>query len=96
MREASADIDLVWAGGGSVVNLLAHDDSQPARRSLHRVVATGQVPAGHGVDERVALPCRGTELLEAVAESAGLACRVDGRGSAAEERVLRPHHHLDL
>lgn len=151
VHEALADADLVWVGGGSVVNLLAlwrahgideavrdawhrgvvlagtsagalcwhlggptssfgpdlsivtdclgllpqslavHYDSQPARRPLFRsAVATGRLPAGYGIDEGVGVLYRGTDVSEVVAETDGLAYRVERRGEAAEETTVIP------
>jgi dipeptidase E len=73
-----------------------HYDGEAERRPLyHRLVATGELPAGYAADDGVGLVFRGTELAEVVSERAA-ACgyRVergpDGRAleSALETRFL--------
>ena len=46
-----------------------HFDGEAERRPLyHRLVARGELPAGHAADDGVALVFRGTELAETVSE----------------------------
>jgi peptidase E len=66
-----------------------HYDGEPERRpTFHRLVAEG-FPAGFGVDDRVALHFRGTELAEAVtSKQDGKAFRVERSGDAVTETVV--------
>ncbi|MCW3844042.1 peptidase E [Micromonospora yasonensis] len=68
-----------------------HYDSEEQRRPLmHRLVAEGALPTSHCTDDGVGLVYRGTELVEAVADRAGVAAyevtRV-GDGTARETRI---------
>jgi peptidase E len=68
-----------------------HYHGEPQRRPLTlRLVADGSLPAGHAVDDGVALVFRDRELAEAVAEDDEVgAWRIepDGRGGASEIAV---------
>ncbi|MFE5209324.1 Type 1 glutamine amidotransferase-like domain-containing protein [Streptomyces sp. NPDC056600] len=77
-----------------------HYDSDEGRRPLiHQLVADGAFPAAHCTDDGVGLVYRGTELVEAVAETAGKGAYIvtsDG-AEVTEERVeprlLNPSRH---
>ncbi|MDR2997605.1 MAG: peptidase E [Microbacterium sp.] len=46
-----------------------HHDSQPSRRPVFRdAIVSGEIPAGHGVEEGVGLLYRGVDLTEVVAD----------------------------
>lgn len=67
-----------------------HYDSDPGRRPLvHRLVADGTLPVTHCTDDGVGLVYRGTDLVEAVTETAGAYAYVVRRegDTAVEERV---------
>lgn len=67
-----------------------HYDSDAGRRPLvHTLVADGTLPTTHCTDDGVGLVCRGTELVEAVAELPGKGAyvvRCEGE-STVEERI---------
>lgn len=66
-----------------------HYDTEERRRPLvHRLVADGTLRRTHCTDEGVGLLYRGTELIEAVAESDGGAYVVQREGDRAHEAPL--------
>lgn len=69
-----------------------HYDTDQGRRPLvHRLVADGTLPVTHCTDDGVGLVYRGTELVEAVAETTGKAAYVVSReGDSAVEERLEP------
>lgn len=74
-----------------------HYDSEERRRPLlHRLVADGTLPTSYATDDGVGLVYEGTDLVEAVADRAGVAAykveAVDGRAveSRIEPRLLDP------
>ena len=68
-----------------------HYDSEEERRPLlHRLVADGTLPTSYATDDGVGLSYEGTELVEAVADRAGVsAYRIErgGDGKAVETRI---------
>ncbi|MFS8199543.1 Type 1 glutamine amidotransferase-like domain-containing protein [Streptomyces sp. CWNU-52B] len=67
-----------------------HYDSDPGRRPLiHGLVADGTLPTTHCTDDGVGLVYRGTELVEAVTETAGKGAYIVTRDGdrATEDRV---------
>jgi dipeptidase E len=67
-----------------------HFDSEPGRRPLyHRLVGSGELPAGYAADDGAALVFAGTELREVVSSRPGAAAyRVERQGDAAVETRL--------
>ena len=65
-------------------------DSEPGRRPLyHRLVGSGELPAGYAADDGAALVFAGTELREVVSSRPGAAAyRVERQGDAAVETRL--------
>jgi peptidase E len=67
-----------------------HYDSEAQRRPLlHKLVASGELPAGYATDDGVGIVYHGTEFAEAVSEVSGKgAYRVfaDG-GQSVEDRI---------
>jgi peptidase E len=68
-----------------------HYDSEEQRRPLyHRVVSEGVLPAGYATDDGVGLHYRGTEMVEALSDTAGKAAyhvRSGPDGSAVETKI---------
>jgi len=76
--------------GGSMA---PHYDVEADRRpALQRMVASGELPAGWGVDNGVALHFAGTKLVSVVASTPGAAAYQVERDEAggAKETVVRP------
>jgi peptidase E len=70
-----------------------HYDSEEQRRPLyHRLVSEGVLPAGYATDDGVGLHYRGTELVEAVSDTAGKAAYWVERGpdGTAVETKIEP------
>jgi peptidase E len=67
-----------------------HYDSEVQRRPLlHRLVGDGTLPTAYATDDGVALVYRGTELVEVIAETPGVAGYVVERVGAGEVRETR-------
>jgi peptidase E len=68
-----------------------HYDTEEQRRPLyHRLVADGTLPAGYATDDGVGLHYRGTDLVEAVSDTAGKAAYYiagDMGGEVTEQRI---------
>jgi peptidase E len=67
-----------------------HYDNEARRRPLvHQLVADGTLPVTHCTDDGVGLVYRGTELVEAVSETAGKNAYIVSRDgdTAVEERI---------
>ncbi|MEH0938872.1 Type 1 glutamine amidotransferase-like domain-containing protein [Micromonospora psammae] len=68
-----------------------HYDSEAERRPLmHRLVGDGTLPVSHCTDDGVGLVYRGTRLVEAVADRAGVSAyevAPDGDGGVRETRI---------
>lgn len=77
---------LGWLPGSACPHYFGEADR---RAAYHRMVATGELPAGHAVDDGVALVWRDGALVEAVSERPdGQAFRVARQGDRAVEAPL--------
>jgi len=71
-------------------NGVHHDSEEERRPLLHRLVADGTLPTSYATDDGVGLLYEGTELVEVVADRAGVAAyRVERNedGAAVETRI---------